>query len=70
MAMGDTFTKEDCLKAIRNFFHETGSTSSKKFQDYQRFSRPCLKTIIRKFGSWTEAKDAAGLSKGGIKCLD
>ncbi|MEK5357857.1 homing endonuclease associated repeat-containing protein [Paenibacillus sp. FSL L8-0709] len=55
------YTKEDCIRAIQEFYSETGSLSIEKYIHSKR--KPSVSTIVSLYGSWNEAKVHSGYSK-------
>lgn len=60
------YSKDDVIKAIREFHNETGSFSPDKYKE-SGFS-PSVRTAKRRFGSWPNAVDKSGISHDYIGC--
>lgn len=60
--LGDSLnknTKEDCIKAIQEYYNETGMSGSVEYSLSLR--KPSVGTIINRFGSWNSALVEAGI---------
>lgn len=56
------FTKEECIKALQDASEEVGHSISK--HEYESLGiQPSSFTIQKKFGSWSNAKEKAGLKE-------
>lgn len=58
--MGCNYSKEDCINSLQEAYEILGeSPSSNQYKELGL--KPTVPTMQEKFGSWNEAKDAAGL---------
>lgn len=56
------YSEEDCLESLQKASKELGKSPTIREYNDADF-KPAADTIIRNFGTWNKAKDAAGLTK-------
>jgi len=57
---GKTYTKDECADSLRQCAEDLGHSPSAREYQQSGYS-PSSRGIIKKFGSWNDAKEFAGL---------